>query len=258
MSETNVEIYYSCVSSDIPEDMEFDLVVYDEGHHESCLTMQYHLEQLGEFPIIFLSATPDRADGVMVKYNKLINPISRSQAVEEGYLTRSHINTILLVPSEHNEHLIHELIEQYIDEMSRMIMFFRTKKEVNTVTQLLKKHNKKAVAMVDQTPAQVDDELNKFSTGETDILVSCMKLGEGVDVKNCHSVFIGRTLGSYPLLNQIIGRASRPDHEVCTIWEMVNPLSKKNLESVKVVGEADQHRLFYRKKGQWLEASMEW
>jgi len=44
------------------------------------------------------------------------------------------------------------------------------------------------------------------------------------------------------LLNQIIGRAARPDSE-CQVFELINPLSGSNLDTTVVVGTPKRHVL---------------
>jgi hypothetical protein len=44
------------------------------------------------------------------------------------------------------------------------------------------------------------------------------------------------------MLNQWIGRASRPDSE-CFVFELINPLSGNNLDTTAVVGTPKRHVL---------------
>ena len=88
----NVELITQSIFSDIPKEVletGWDVTVLDESHHEACVSFQYQLEQIGERPVIGLTATPDRADGCISKFEEIVEPISRVQAVTEGWLADS-------------------------------------------------------------------------------------------------------------------------------------------------------------------------
>ena len=116
----------------------------------------------------------------------------------------------------------------------------------------LRSKNVRAVAILDQSDNELNDLLNQFSAGKVQILLNCNKINEGVDVRGCTDVFLGRSYGSYPQLNQVIGRASRPDSP-CNVWELINPLSGRNLDTTVVVGMPERHRLISKRKGKWVE-----
>jgi len=94
--------------------------------------------------------------------------------------------------------------------------------------------------------------LDQFSEGAVQFIVNCNKINEGVDVKGCTDVLLGRQFGSYAQLNQVIGRAARPDSP-CNVWELINPLSARNLDTTVVVGTPEFHRLVGKEGGQWVE-----
>jgi superfamily II DNA or RNA helicase len=136
--------------------------------------------------------------------------------------------------------------------MNGTLVFVRTKKEVEKVTAHLIEMGYIAVGLLKQTPIELNRVLDAFSNGEIQFIVSCNRIGEGVDVKGCSTVVLGRTLGSYLLLNQIVGRAARPDCD-CNIYEIVNPLSATNLDTTCVVGTPKIHTLIHHAKGTWQE-----
>lgn len=252
------EIYYQSAFSKIPDDLEFDLVIIDEGHHEAMSTIQYHLEKLGEYPIIGLSATPDnRADGFLIKFDHIVETISREQAVEEGWLSPTSIHTFVDVSGKDKTEILRNIFTDYAHEMGQTMVFVKTKKEVVNVATKLKELGYTAVALLSQSNKEVDNILNMFSDGKIQFIVNCMKISEGVDVKNCDTVFLGRSVGSYALLNQIIGRSSRPDSE-SRIWELVNPLSATNLDTTVVVGEPLYHRLVFKQADKWIQKEFEY
>lgn len=247
----NVELIPFSIFSEIPKDLVWDITVNDESQHEACASFQYHLEKLGNKPVIGLTATPDRADGMVIKFQEIIEPISREEAVEQGYLAPTFINSIVDAPALHKGQVTKMVIDNFGSEFGQTMMFFRTKKEVAEITQYLTDKGYKAVAILNQSEKELDKILDQFSNGEHQFIVNCNKINEGVDVKGCTDVYLGRAYGSYPQLNQVIGRAARPDSP-CIVWELINPLSGRNLDTTVVVGTPERHRLISKKRGSWI------
>lgn len=229
-------------------------------------TLQYKLEEmtvnkkskLGFIPMVGLTATYDRADGMMIKFDLIVEPISREQAVEEGWLAPTNIYSFV-DPTQSNDkiQILSAILTDYNHLMGRTMVFVKTKAEVATITNLLTKLGKKAIGVVNMTDKQLDVILNEFSEGKWDFIVNCNKINEGVDVKGCDSVVLGRTYGSYPQLNQVIGRAARPDSE-CNVFELVNPLSANNLDTTVVTGTPEKHLLIFKKGGKWVEQEFDY
>ena len=252
-----VEVYYQSAFSDLPDDMEFDLVIIDECHHESMASIQYHLETLGEYPIIGLTATDIRADGFILKFDEIVEPISRDQAVEEGWLAPTKIHSFVDVSGKDKTKILSDILETYASEMGQTMVFVKTKKEVANITMKLKEMGYAAVGLLSQSVDELDDVLNQFSDGKIQFIVNCNRISEGVDVKGCTDVLLGRQFGSYIQLNQTIGRAARPDSE-CNVWELVNPLSGTNLDTTVIVGIPESHRLVWIHNNQWTQQEFDY
>lgn len=254
-SSSNVKLIIQSVFSDIPEDVlkaGWDVTIIDECHHEAMSTFQYKLDNLGERPIIGLTATDQRSDGMLIKFQETIEPISREQAVAEGYLAPTHIHSFVDVPSKEKVDVLTDIFTNYGHQMNQSMVFVKTKKEVQAITTVLQNLGYTAVAILNQSEKELDKLLNSFSGGEVQFLVNCNKINEGVDVKGCTDVILGRQFGSYSQLNQVIGRASRPDSD-CNVWELVNPLSGRNLDTTVIVGTPESHRLVSKEGGKWVE-----
>lgn len=254
---SNVHFIPQSAFSEIPEGTEWDVALLDEAHHEAMVTIQYRLETLGNKPIIGLTATPDRADGCLIKFEEIVNPISREQAVEEGYLAPTYLNSILDAADTNKLPVTQMILDEYGHQFGQTMMFFRTKKEVRAMTAWLQRKGYKAIAILEQHDTEVDQVLDDFSNGHFQFVLNCNKINEGVDVKGCTDVFLGRNFGSYPQLSQVIGRAARPD-SICQVWELINPLSGRNLDTTVVVGTPEQHRLLSRKGGKWTEQEFDY
>lgn len=254
-ASNDVDIMPQSMMSQISDDYlktTWDIIVLDEAHHEFCASFQYHLEKLGEWPIVGLTATPDRADGGLIKFDHIINPISREQAVEEGYLAPTHIHSFVDVPSKEKVDVLNDIFENFVHQMGQTMVFVKTKKEVQAITTSLTNMGYAAVGVLNQSEKELDTILNRFSAGEVQFIVNCNRISEGVDVKGCTDVVLGRQFGSYSQLNQVIGRAARPDSD-CNVWELVNPLSGRNLDTTVIVGTPESHRLVSKEGGKWVE-----
>lgn len=233
----------------IPDDLQWDIVLQDEGHHESCLTFQYKLEQIGHAPIIGLTATPNRADGTLIKFSKFIETISRADAVDQGFLSGSSLYSFVDSPAREHIDMVMDIVELKHDILGQTMIFVRTKKEASDVQQQLVTKGYTAAALIDIREKVLNAELSRFERKELQFVISCNKLGEGTDVKNCESIIIGRTLQSLPFLNQMVGRSTRKDSK-SQIFEIINPLSNKNLDATSIIDPL-HHEVWYKVRKQW-------
>lgn len=267
--DNGVELILQSAFSDIPADVlekGWDLTVLDEAHHEAMSTLQYKLEdmtmnsksKLGFIPMVGLTATYDRADGLMIKFDMIVEPISREQAVAEGWLAPTNLYSFV-DPTMSNDkvQILTAILKDYHHLMGRTMVFVKTKAEVAVITDFLIGMGKRAIGITNMSEKQLDNVLTQFSNGEWDFIVNCNKINEGVDVAGCDSVLLGRTYGSYPQLNQVIGRAARPDSE-CNVFELVNPLSVNNLDTTVVTGTPEKHLLIFKKGGVWIEKEFDY
>lgn len=219
-----------------------DIVVIDEAHHEAMQSVQLQLSNMIHKPLVGLTATYERADGMVIKFENIIEPITREQAVQEGWLAETAIWSFIDTSGTNKLDIVKQIINQYHQVMGGTLVFMRTKKEMHAITMHLQDLGYNAIALDAQSPEIVDQILDDFSLGKINFIVNCKKIGEGVDVKNCQSVLLGATVGSYPQLNQIIGRTSRPDCD-SQVFELINPLSGRNLDATVVVGCPKSHVL---------------
>lgn len=255
-----VEFIQQSAFSDIPDEVlaaGWHMTCIDEAHHEAMMTIQYQLEKIGDYPILGLTATPDRADGCLIKFEEIVNPISREQAVEEGWLAETFLHSFVDTPAKYKTEIVSDIIRNFGHQMGQTMIFMRTKKEVAEITELLVDLGYAAIAIVNQSEHELDRLLNEFSDGNVQFVVNCNKINEGVDVKGCTDVLLGRQFGSYPQLNQVIGRAARPDSD-CNVWELINPLSGRNLDTTVVVGTPKMHRLVHKVRGDWNEQEFDY
>ena len=258
--DSGVDVIFQSAFSPIPQkviDEGIDLVVLDEAHHEAMMTIQRQLETIGDYPIIGMTATDERADGCVIKFQKIIEPLTREQAVEQGYLAPTRLHSIVDPTGTNKINVASAVFREYHNEMGQTMVFLKTIKECKAIHELLVSLGKSSVLITNQSERFVDETLESFSRGEIQFIVNCKKINEGVDTKGCTDVFLGRQYGSYPQLNQVIGRAARPDSD-CNVWELINPLSGKNLDTTVVVGTPEMHRLLFSRGGSWHQKEFEY
>jgi len=256
----NVDLKIQSAFSDIPKevlDEGWDVTIIDEAHHEAMMSIQLQLEYIGDRPVIGLTATPDRADGCVIKFEVIVNPISREQAVAEGWLAETELNSFVDTPMKDKTDVLQDIFTNYGHEMGQTMVFVRTKKEVANINEILLDLGYNSVAILGQTEKELDRILDDFSAGKHQFIVNCNKINEGVDCVGVTDVVLGRQFGSYPQLNQVIGRAARPDSE-CRVWELINPLSGRNLDTTVVVGTPKRHRLISKARGAWIERQFDY
>lgn len=243
-SEHNVELKICTPFTNIPtEDLEWaDVVVIDEAQHEAMHSVQLQLDKMAEKPIIGLTATPDRADGMVLKFENIIQPMSREQAVQEGWLAETSVWSIVDLSGKDKVPLICQTINVYHEIMRKTIIFTRTRKEGASVARYIESLGLSVVLLDQQTKSQVSTILDDFSKGKYQFVVNCSKIGEGVDCAGVVSIIIGKNLGSYMQLNQYIGRTARPDDD-SQVFEFINPLSGTNLDTTVVIGTPKRHVL---------------
>ena len=246
----HLDIILHSMMSELDEKVQFDLVVIDECHHEATLSLQHQLERITKAPIIGLTATPDRNDGRLCKFDHFIEPITREEAVEQGFLAESDVYTFCDSPSRSHVEISLDIIQTHHKMMGQQMVFCRTKEEGLAMIKGIREMGLTAELLVDISEQELNKKLGEFERKEHQFSVSCMKLGEGVDVKGCEGVLIARTLKSPGLLNQIIGRAARLGSD-CRIFEIVNPLSDDNISAIDIVGVPRSHEFFYKVRGEW-------
>lgn len=236
--------------SDLPEDVEYDLVVIDECHHEACISLQHQLERITNKPLIGLTATLGRTDGRLCKFDYFIEPITREEAVRQGFLAESDVFTFVDSPALSHAEIAIDIIKNHHQAMGQNMVFCKTKEEGLQIMAALTEMGLTGELLVDISEKELDRQLARFERGEYQFPISCMKLGEGTDVKGCDGILVARTLKSLPLLNQFIGRAARLGSD-CRIYEIINPLASDNISAIDVVGVPRSHMFHYKIRGEW-------
>jgi len=249
--------FLSALARGVPKEaVDFDVAIYDEGQHEAMASWNANLRDIGRKPIIYLTATPDRADGRLLKVDKEINTISRESLEDRGLLSRVGVFSLLdanLTKDERSDFLL-EYFEEYQEEFGQTLITVQTQNEARKIHSYLTSIQVASGLVVSVTDAQVQNLLEQFERKELKVLVNCNKLNEGIDVKGLTDIILGRQFSSEGDLNQNVGRVVRPDSEA-RVHQFINP-GKKTLDTMDIVGRADFHILRDRRSGDWREVNM--
>lgn len=244
-SDNGIEIIFQMYGDKLPEGVDIDLIMYDECQHEACTTIQSFLSTAGKFPSVGMSATPERSDNFLIKFDHKVEPITREEAVAGGFICQPDIRTVVDTSSTDKTKLLKKLLKCFYKDMGQTMIFVRTKAEINQVVDFINSNDfdGSAIGVGVSNDEDLDQILDDFGIGEYKYIVSCKKLSEGIDIPNVTDVIIAKNVGSYIDLNQMIGRAARPDNPKCFVWEFINALNDNNLESDTVVGLPKSHHL---------------
>lgn len=249
-SDNKIEIVYQMIGKKIPQDLDADFIIYDECHHEACNTVQEFLQNAGHLPSLGLTATDERGDNCLIKFDVIVRPISREDAVKQGYICETDIWTIVDT-SRNKVDLLKDVLLEFNHIMKQTMIFVRTKAEIKVVVNFINNVLGSSAKGCDDD-CDIDALLDEFSAGEFKFCVSCRKLGEGLDIPGVTDVIFARNIGSYIDLNQYIGRAARTDVPECRVWEFVSPLSGSNLDTTEVVGIPKSHKLVNKMDGKFI------
>lgn len=250
-----VELMVHSAFSEIPPhivERGWDMCFIDEAHHEAMMSIQLLLARLIEKPIIGFTADDERGDGQLLKFERVVCPLTERDAALAGYIEKVGVNTVLDTGVRDKSVLAGHLVEQYHRHMGNTIAFFKTNDEASRFHRGLRDRGLTSMILpTTATENDMDNALEALSLGEVQFVVNCNKIGEGVDVKQCTDVILARHFYTKGEKRQFIGRAIRNDSP-CAAWEFQSPI-KDTISAKEVVGATKYERLLYMQKGQWHE-----
>lgn len=250
-----VELMVHSAFSEIPQriiDRGWHMCFIDEAHHEAMMSIQLLLNQLVDRPIIGFTADDERGDGKLLKFERVICPITEREAALAGYIEKVGVNTILDTSFKDKSVLASQLVDRYRNHMGNTIAFFKTNEEARAFHLHLRNQGLTSFFLAtNATENDMDNALAALAQGETQFVVNCHKIGEGVDVKQCTDVILARHFYTKSEKRQFIGRAIRNDSP-CAVWEFQNPL-RDTISAKDVAGATKYERLLYLQKGKWHE-----
>lgn len=230
--------------------IDFDTIIIDEAHHAQSKTYIDFIEKFEnyghKFKLLGFTATPERLDGkcLLDIFKTFSFEKSLIYLIENGYIAdieSSRIKTHIKICSpEKNRDFTPAMLAE-LDIETRNISILKTYQEncINKKTLIfclnishsikmakkLKEHGYKAEFI----HGKLSDEerrsiLNKYKTGEIEVLTNCQILTEGFDEPSIKCIIIARPTSSKSLYCQMVGRGVRlyPGKEFCEIYELTD------------------------------------
>ena len=251
-----VEFITQSAFSSIPESViekGWDITFIDEAHHEAMYSIQKLLDSIKDVPVFGLTATPDRGDGKLLKFERMIQTLTKDVAIREKVISTPKINTIIEVEGANKLALAKDIVDLYYKEMGQTFFYFRTQKECREFHHYCLEKGIKSFCL--EQKDKFDPIKEKFENKEIQFLINCQRLGEGIDVKGCTDVFLARHFSTKGEKEQFIGRSVRKDSS-CQVWEFASPF-KNNVLAKDLFPVVLFHRIIYFQYGEWKEDYIE-
>lgn len=265
----------------------FDLVVIDEAHHAPSTQHSRVIAQLtaSGARVLYLTATAEREDGKsLAEFAEMAFAYGVVDAIRDGWLIEPYAAVTPvpeLVRSERrdyeetedlDEKLIEALVNQTVTSLGEIqtgtrlpfrdhqkmftpkgrswLVFCITIEQAKRTTEALNKAGWTARYVTGKTPDEDRKRLIKqFSQGKIEILVNCGILTEGTDIPRCDGVVNARTLGSWSLFCQVLGRGLRLfDPQWDDSWGLCNAKDpryrgKTDCILIDLSGASDRHSI---------------
>ena len=223
----------------------FDLLVIDEAHHaaaKSYRTVLEYYKQNPDLKVLLVTATPERADGIGLHNvcDSVAYEMQLEQAINDGWLVPVRpriINVESLDLSKvkkqsgdlqakgveaaflggddlEEQKLLHSVARPTIEQADGKpaIVFCAGQEHAEKLTAAFNAYDGVTAECVIDKTDKVERKriIQRYKSGETQILVNCMVFTEGFDAPATAVVANARPTKSQSLLLQIIGRGTRP------------------------------------------------
>jgi superfamily II DNA or RNA helicase len=264
--------------------MDFGLIIIDEAHHATADSYRVVLEWYKKNPslkILMVTATPKRGDdvglhnvceSVAFEYD-MIDAIAdgylvpvRQKFVEVEGLDLSTVKTqggdlkiggverAFISASLDEEYMLHQIAKPTVLESAGRptILFAPGQEYAKKITAAFNAYEGvTAECIIDSTPREARREIiNRYKTGQTQILVNCLVFTEGFDAPNTAVVANCRPTKSESLYRQMIGRGTRPlaglvdsIHTAEERMKAISESAKPYCTVLDFVGNSGRHKL---------------
>lgn len=229
------------------------LVVIDEAHHAAAPTYQPIFADGHPYPVLLLTATPNRPDLLPIGIDEIAYTITYRELAALGAIITPHFEPFQVPDFDLSEETIHELVDQLVTDCADR--FRKTLVLVTRLEQMRDLHERLARA-IDADPDHPlrstdigfidgagnshgldnEDFLELFAAKPRSVLISAQMLLEGYDDPQIDSVVITYRTESVIKLMQAAGRCVRYAPGKTEAW----------------VVQADNPGLGYRFDQRWL------
>lgn len=238
------------------------LVVIDEAHHAAAPTYQPMFEKAHGYPVLLLTATPNRPDLLPIGIDEIAFTITYRELAERGAIITPHFEPFEVPDFSLSDETMDALVDQLVDDCGDR--FRKTLVLVTRVDQMRELHERLAAAIdadLDHPLRSTDvgfidgtgnshgldneDFLALFAAKPRSILISAQMLLEGYDDPQIDSVVITYRTESVIKLMQAAGRCVRyaPGKTEAWVVQVDNPALAYRFDQRWLYQEIDDHLL---------------
>lgn len=203
----------------------FGLVAVDEGHHSGASSYDRILSHFKNAYHLGVTATPDRADGKKLPFDKIVYEYSLTTAIKGGYLCpimaelvpiRIDMSKVKVAMGDFQDKAIdaalvpylHRIADEIAKRKEKHLVFLPLVKTSRYMSELLNARGMKT-AHLDGTSEDVDETIKRYEAGEFDCLTNAMLFTEGTDIPCVSCITNLRITKSRATYSQIVGRGTR-------------------------------------------------
>lgn len=201
--------------------VEWGLVITDEAHHNTCETHEAVLRATGNAPLVGLTATPWRSDGVSLtrSFDATVVAATPAELIAGGYLCQ-YSGFSFEVPmasaidsaAAARGRVVGGICDRYHERTPgrKALVFAQSIAESKVIAAEFIRRGYAAEHVDGKTPEAARDAATaRFASGETRILCNVGLFGEGYDVPDAEVCILGRHTKSLSLYLQMVGRVMR-------------------------------------------------
>ena len=253
---------------------DFRTIVIDEAHHAPAPTYQRILahchagRSTGPF-VVGVTATPQRDDRKSLRqvFEGIVYQKTLVEMMQAGYLADLRAMQVLLQADFDALHTRRgDFVEAELEAMlfaanapaqvlaafqahasqRKALLFTPTVATAYVMAETFAAAGIAAEALDGTTPlAQRRAILQRFHTGETQVVANCAVLIEGFDEPSIDCIIIARPTKSQPLYQQMLGRGTRtyPGKSDCLILDVVGVSTRHEVQTAATLFDCDATRL---------------
>lgn len=162
-----------------------DILMFDEAQHSAADSAVNLLGAVKPKIYLGLSATPFRLDRVKLNFSETIIDANYRGLIKDGWLSKFNM---YIMGDEYDVENVTARYLQFKEQWGKSIAYFLTTEECERAAAIVRAAGVRASVVTHLS--DVDEEIRKFETGETDILFNVYMLVEGFDCPELKTVFV--------------------------------------------------------------------
>lgn len=201
----NVDVdFISMFQKELPERLlkaKKRMLVIDEAHHDAASSCAHIHTVVKPTYVLGMTATTFRTDRMKLCFDKIIKDSGLGALVRDGYLAQYDHYTI-------KDWRLETVLQTYLsskEKWGKSIFYFHNVAQCYEFNERLLEHGVKSDVVTGDTAKE--EQIEAFKRDETEALVNCMVLTEGLDVPSLKTVFCRPSCKGVTM--QMCGRAFR-------------------------------------------------